>query len=97
MTPQSASTRSHERRSKIRWLSVQDKEWLHSHLPPSRNGAEVSRRVDWESRDARLAEAIGPAALRIFDFCYAAELTNFSAALAFPFLMFVFKGLLIDT
>jgi len=48
-----------------RWLSVHDKEWLHSHLPPSRKDTEVSRRVDWESRDARLAEAIGSAALRI--------------------------------
>jgi hypothetical protein len=47
------------------WLSVHDKEWLHSHLPPSRENAEVSNRVDWESRDARVAEAIGPAALRI--------------------------------
>jgi hypothetical protein len=47
------------------WLSRHDKEWLQSHLPPSRENAEVSNRVDWESRDARVAEAIGPAALRI--------------------------------
>jgi len=48
-----------------RWLSMHDKEWLQSNVPPSREDAGVGNRVDWESRDMRLAEAIGPAALRI--------------------------------
>jgi Tn7-like transposition protein D len=47
------------------WLSRYDKEWLQYHLPPSRKGAEVGSRVNWESRDMHLAEAIDPAALRI--------------------------------
>lgn len=49
----------------LKWLKVNDGEWLEAHLPPKRTPPPPPRRVDYEARDINLAEKIRRAALRI--------------------------------
>jgi len=49
----------------LKWLKINDGEWLEAHLPPNRTPPPRPRRVDYEARDINLAEKIRRAALRI--------------------------------
>jgi alkylhydroperoxidase/carboxymuconolactone decarboxylase family protein YurZ len=46
------------------WLRSHDTEWLKAHLPPAQCGG-AKRVVDWENRDAELANAVRLSALHI--------------------------------
>jgi hypothetical protein len=47
------------------WLYVHDKKWLMAHQPPSRRGVGPTIQIDWESRDAQIAEEVKLSAARL--------------------------------
>lgn len=47
------------------WLYVNDKEWLDAHQPPPYKRVGSNRKVDWVTRDRRLAREVRLAAARI--------------------------------
>jgi hypothetical protein len=47
------------------WLRNNDSEWLEAKLPPTQKNLPEPVRVDWESKDIKLAEAVKKAALEI--------------------------------
>ncbi len=48
-----------------RWLRYHDSEWLREHSPMRSRGKPIALRVDWESEDIRLAEAVKSSAQRL--------------------------------
>ncbi len=47
------------------WLYINDREWLIEHLPPCQQKETASSFVNWENRDAQLAEAVKASAQRL--------------------------------
>lgn len=47
------------------WLYINDREWLIEHLPPRQQKEAASSFVNWENRDAQLAEAVKASAQRL--------------------------------